>query len=68
MCGGGASFVGHLVRRGASGGALVDGRGRVVGVIRGAIDDDPAEVVAVPIRRLLALLAEAMEVEAEGEQ
>ena len=54
------------LRRGASGGALVDGRGRVVGIIRGAIDDDPAEVIAVPLQRLRALLAEASE--AEGEQ
>ena len=41
---------------GASGGALVDGTGRVFGVIRGAVDDNPHECVAVPAARLRALL------------
>ncbi len=41
---------------GASGGAVIDGAGRIVGVIRGAVDDNPNECVAVPVVRLRALL------------
>lgn len=53
--------AGPQLRQGASGGAVVDGRGRVVGVIRGAIEDDPREVVAMPLRRMLTLLTRARE-------
>ena len=46
---------------GASGGAIVDIDGRVVGVIRGAVEDNPTECVVVPVERLRALLAKARE-------
>jgi len=44
---------------GASGGAIVDVDGRVVAVIRGPGEENPAECVAVPVDRLRALLAKA---------
>ena len=44
------------LREGASGGAMVDASGAVVGVIRGAVDDDPEQVVMVPVRRALNLI------------
>lgn len=47
------------LRPGGSGGALVAADGEVLGVIRGAIDDDPAQTVAVPVARLKALIARA---------
>ena len=43
----------------ASGGALVDEHDRVVGVIRGGFEDGGREGVAVPVGRLVELLAEA---------
>lgn len=43
---------------GASGGALVDQRGEVVGVIRGAVDDDPKQCGAVPVECVRQLLRE----------
>jgi S1-C subfamily serine protease len=41
---------------GASGGALVDAEGRVVGVIRGGFEDGGREGVAVPVDRLAAFV------------
>ncbi len=37
---------------GASGGAVVDADGRLVGIIRGGVDDDPAFTIAMPAERL----------------
>lgn len=44
------------LREGASGGALIDAGGAVVGIIRGAVEDDPQRVVAIPCQRLRALI------------
>lgn len=57
----GASFLGSFpdLLPGASGGAVVDAAGRVLGVVRGAIDDDPAKVVIAPVAAVRALLAKA---------
>lgn len=41
---------------GASGGAIVDAAGQLIGIIRGGVDGDDAETVAVPPVRLRALL------------
>jgi stage V sporulation protein SpoVS len=41
---------------GASGAAVVNHAGEVVAIVRGAVDDDPTQVVAVPVARLRALL------------
>jgi S1-C subfamily serine protease len=42
---------------GASGGAIVDSDGRLVGVIRGAVDDDAGQTVAVPASWVAEMMA-----------
>jgi S1-C subfamily serine protease len=42
---------------GASGGVVVDSDGRLVGVIRGAVDDDPGQTVAIPASRVAEIIA-----------
>jgi hypothetical protein len=39
-------------------GAIVNSSGRLVGVIRGAVDDDPGQTVAVPASRVSEMMAE----------
>lgn len=41
---------------GASGGAIVDTAGQLIGIIRGGVEGEDAETVAVPSARLVALL------------
>jgi S1-C subfamily serine protease len=45
------------LRPGASGGAVVDADGRVLGVVRGAVEDDPERVVVIPAAAAQEVLA-----------